>query len=323
MGVSRSAGRLKQIPPRKIDRNPDNPRLIFRQEEMDSLLVSINTHGIQVPLTVFREGDTYRLIDGERRWRCASKLNLRTVPALVQEKPSELENLLLMYNIHALREQWDYYTIASKLTRVVELFTQEHGYEPNEVQLSEETGLTRGQIRRCRLLLDLPEKFKDMLLEELKLPKFQQKLSEDFFIEMERSLKTITKRFPEYHGHLDDIRETLVNKYRDGTITAVTDFRQLSKIATAIDNLSVDKTTAKKSLDKIFDALDETGIRQSYEDTVGFGYDELKASRSVQALTVFIDQIIKTGQEESLDDTFIIEARKLYKQLKKLFARSN
>ena len=135
----RSPGKLAQISPQKIRRNPDNPRLIFRQEEMESLLVSINTHGIQVPLTVFREGDSFCLIDGERRWRCALNLNLNTVPALVQEKPTELENLLLMYNIHALREQWDYFTIATKLTRVKELFFEEYGHEPNEAELSEET----------------------------------------------------------------------------------------------------------------------------------------------------------------------------------------
>ena len=84
--TTKSPGKLQQISPGDIDRNPDNPRLIFRQEEMERLLVSINTHGIQVPVAVYREDDGYRLIDGERRWRCARKLNLRTVPALIQEK---------------------------------------------------------------------------------------------------------------------------------------------------------------------------------------------------------------------------------------------
>ena len=106
----------------------------------------------------------------------------------------------------------------------------ERGTEPNEKELSEATGLTRGQIRRCRLLLELPEKFKEMLLDELELPKAQQKLSEDFFIEMERSLKTVTKRLPDYTDRLDNIRDTLIGKFRNGLITAVTDFRQLSKI---------------------------------------------------------------------------------------------
>ena len=181
MKAKRSTGTLKNISPQRIDRNPDNPRLIFRQQEMESLMVSIDTHGIQVPLTVYLDGSIYRLIDGERRWRCARKLNLPTVPALVQDKPTELENLLLMYNIHALREQWDYYTIASKLVRVIELYVKEHQRQPNEVQLSQATGLTRGQIRRCRLLMDLPDKFNDMLLEELERPKSTTEALRGFF----------------------------------------------------------------------------------------------------------------------------------------------
>lgn len=321
MAEKRSTGKLQHIPPENIEQNPENPRLIFRQEEMDSLMVSIDTHGIQVPLTVYREGRSYRLIDGERRWRCARKLNLKTLPVLVQEKPTELENLLLMYNIHALREQWDYYTIASKLVRVIELFVEEQGDKPNEKQLSDATGLTRGQIRRCRLLLDLPETFKDMLLEELELPKSQQKLSEDFFIEMERSLKTVTKRLPEYDDRLDDIRQTLVEKFRNNTITAVTDFRQLSKIATAVENLGLAQKTAKRSLNKIFDAQDRTSIRQAYKETVEFEYDEQKASRQIQSLTEFFDEVIDSRQEMSLDKAFLSQLHELYARLKRLLGK--
>ena len=318
MAKVREPGKLRELRTVEIDRNPDNPRLIFRQDEMESLMVSINTHGIQVPLSVYPEGDGYRLIDGERRWRCAQKLNLKKVPALVQEKPTELENLLLMYNIHALREQWDYYTIASKLSRVIELFTNENSYTPSEIDLSEATGLTRGQIRRCRLLLDLPESFKQMLLEELNLPKSQQKLSEDFFIEMERSLRTVVKRFPVYEKHLASIRTTLVDKFRRDTIPAVTDFRQLSKIATAVDSLSVPRKIVKGALDRVFDIEATTGIRKAYEETVEFEYDEKRASRNLQSLTEFLDHIIVSGQEESLDEDFMVEVRNLHDRLVQL-----
>ena len=125
MGETKSTKTLRQISSKKIRPNPENPRLIFRQDEMDSLMVSIDAHGILVPLTVYQENNDYFLIDGERRLRCANKLNLTSVPALVQGKPTELQNLLLMYNIHALREQWDYYTIASNLARVIELYELE------------------------------------------------------------------------------------------------------------------------------------------------------------------------------------------------------
>lgn len=61
----RQVGHLRHISPNKIERNPDNPRLVFRQEEMESLLLSIDKHGIRVPLAVYPHGDNYRLLDGE------------------------------------------------------------------------------------------------------------------------------------------------------------------------------------------------------------------------------------------------------------------
>ena len=315
MAKKRSTGKSRNLDPKRIRRNPENPRLIFRQDEMDNLMFSISRHGIQVPLTVYEDGNVYRLIDGERRWRCATKLNLRTVPVLVQDKPTELENLLLMYNIHALREQWDYFTIASKLTRVIELYDEENGREPNEIELSEETGLTRGQIRRCRLLLDLPERFKAMLLKELELPKLQQKLSEDLFIEMEKSLKTVTNQLPEYAERIDDIRDALITKFRDGVIPAVTDFRQLSKIATAVKNIGLQSDDAVESLDGVFDPDTSQGIREAYEQTVELGYDEKDAARRLQSLTNFLDRILEEDQLELLNDEFLDRARELYDRL--------
>ena len=315
MATKRSTGTSRNLDPRLIQRNPDNPRLIFRENEMDNLMVSIDRLGIQVPLSVYKDGRVYRLIDGERRWRCATKLNLETVPVLVQKKPTELENLLLMYNIHALREQWDYYTIASGLSRVIDLYEREHGQQPNEVELSEETGLTRGQIRRCRLILELPERFKAMLLEELQLPKHQQKISEDFFIEMELSLKTVTNRLPVYRERIDDIRDVMIRKFREGHIPAVTDFRQLSKIATAVKNIGLSEDDAMASLDVVFDKGSETGIREAYQKTVGLGYDEKNALRLLESLTTFLERILEGNQRDLLNDEFLEKARKLQRLL--------
>lgn len=309
---------LKQIPPTRIEPNPENPRLIFRQEEMETLMVSIAKHGIQAPITVYQDEDRYFLIDGERRWRCAKKLNLRDMPALVQDKPSPLENLLLMSNIHALREQWDYFTIASNLHRIIELFKKERGYTPNEIELSEATGLTRGQIRRCQLLLGLPDRFKKMLMKELELPKAQQKVSEDLFIEMEKSLKAVTKRLPEYEENIDEIRDTLVKKFKNGAINAVTDFRQLSKIATAIDNLGIKQKTAKNALNKIFDSNNKVGIRDVYQRTVEFEYDEKKAAQQVLYLNEYFDEILEEGRKTELDKEFLGLLQELYKRLKTL-----
>lgn len=309
---------LKMISPGDILPNPENPRLIFRQEEMESLMLSIDRYGIQVPVTVYQDGSGYYLIDGERRWRCASKLGLKAIPAIVQDKPSELENLVLMYNIHALREQWDYYTIASKLERVIELYQATSGDYPNEIILSEMTGLTRGAIRRCQLLINLPVRFKDLLLRELEKPKLQQKLSEDFFIEMEKSLKTVVKRIPEYEIRIDEVRDALVEKFSRGQISAVTDFRQLSKIATAIDNLDVKRGQTKNIIDKIFDPSNGMSIREAYEQSVAFEYEERKYFRYVEDIDFFLVEVLKENKVEELDGDLVLGLRRLRDTLDKL-----
>lgn len=318
MATELNTQRLRNLPTADIYPNPENPRLVFRQEEMESLMRSIDSFGIQVPITVYREGSSYFLIDGERRWRCAKKLNLKSIPSIVQPKPTELQNLILMYNIHALREQWDYYTIASKLERIIELYEIENGERPNEIILSEITGLTRGAIRRCELLLGLPERFKDLLIEELGKPKAQQRLTEDFFIEMEKSLKTVRRRITEYEPRVDEIRDALVHKFRTNVISAVTDFRQLSKIATAVEGLGVAQKTAKRVLDRIFDPNDRLTIKEAYSATVEFEYGERKAHRYINSLSQFLDEISADNRSDVLTQELLDELESLYQKLELL-----
>ena len=296
--ASPNSARLKDIPPEKIDRNPENPRLFFRAEEMDTLLLSIKKFGVQVPITVYQERDKYVLIDGERRWRCATKLNLKKIPALVQQKPTALNNLLLMFNIHALREQWDYLTIAKKLPIVKNRFEDEHGTQPNEIDLSELTGLTRGQIRRCNYLLDLPEKYLTLLENELELPKKSQKLSEDFFIEMERSLKTVYSRLSEDLPDKDIARESLIAKFREGRIKNVTDFRMLSKIATSIDNLNIDESRAAAAIREILNTSSDTGIADIYAERFEVRYDERKIRLNVDSIYEYLHWSIEHDETE-------------------------
>ncbi len=270
---------------------------------MDTLLASIRRYGIQVPVAVYEDGDEFVLIDGERRWRCALKLNLRRLPALVQQKPSPLDNLLLMFNIHSLREQWDYLTIANKLPNVVSLFKKENlDREPGEQELSEITGLTRGQIRRCRFLLDLPSEYKDQLQEELSLPKHRQKLSEDFFIEMEKALKTVQSRVPTAIPDMNSARDTLISKFRKEIINNITDFRMLSKIATSINNVGVKEAKARAAIKEILDPRRKTGIQEVYAEQFETRYDERKISLNIDSIFEYLEGSIEGDEAMAVGD---------------------
>jgi ParB/RepB/Spo0J family partition protein len=303
-----SQGHLRQIPVDSIDPNPDNPRLVFRQEEMDQLLVSVKKYGVQVPITVFPNRGRFTLIDGERRWKTSKKLNLRNIPAIILSKPSELENLLMMFNIHSLREQWDLFTIANKLTKIIEILKKQWRREPNEIELSEETGLSRSYVRRCRMLIELPEKYKKHIRVELEKPKSKQKLTEDFFIEMESSLKTVRRNFPELLDDIDTVRDNLIEKYRSGVIRNLTDFRQVGKLATAPKNVNYSRVRAAKALSTILKDK-RSSIADVYESTVGVLYGE---KRLISTFNNVLHYLQNLTDEEKADE----DIRKVLEQIK-------
>lgn len=264
---------LKNISVDLIDRNPENPRIFFRQEEMDQLYVSIKNKGLLQPIAVYRDNDRYVILDGERRYKTFLKLNYSTIPAIIQDKPDVLENLLLMFNIHSTREQWDIFTIAMKTERVLYLLKDKLNSEPTENQLSIETGLTRGVIRRCKMIIALPERFKDMLKLELEKPKKEQLFSEDFFLEMENSLKTVKNNFPNTLNNIDKVRDVLIKKYINKVINNVVDFRKLTKIATASKNLNFPAQKIEDSLVSLFED-NNISIDQVYRETVETLYED-------------------------------------------------
>lgn len=310
---------LRYLDPDRIERNPDNPRLFFRSEELDTLLASIKRLGIQVPITVYAEADHFVLIDGERRWRCAKKLNLSRVPALIQPKPTPLNNLLLMFNIHALREQWDYLTIANKLPAVIELFETDHDRQPGEKELSEITGLTQGQVRRCRFLISLPKTYRQMLESELEKPKSLQELSEDFFIEMERALKTVQSRVPAAlpGEKMNEARDALIGKFRNKVINNITDFRKLSKIATSIDNLGVRESRARKALTSIFDPDNKISIDEVYSEHFEARYDQRKIGTNVDSLLDYLGEV-NEEEEPTISDDLAERLRRLAAVIRQL-----
>jgi ParB family transcriptional regulator, chromosome partitioning protein len=289
-------GRLAEIPVDRVRPNPENPRLTFRQGELDELQESIRRYGVQVPIAVFKRGSEYVLLDGERRWRSASKLNLKTIPALIQEEPTPLRNLLLMFNIHALREQWDPLTIALKLPRVVALLQADLGRNPTESDISAHTGLSRGLIRRARLLTNLPKKYQDQLLDDLKKPKSKQTLGEDLFIEMEKALKTVGRAMPGIVEHLDDARDALLAKYKKKIIGNVVDFRKVAKIARA-KTVGADPTEAKDAIERLL-TDPEYSINQAWDDTVSEAYTERDIVSRIDSLLTRLEDV----QAAELDD---------------------
>jgi len=70
-----------------VEPNNEQPRKHFNDEKLSQLSESIKQYGIVQPLIVKKEGNTYKIVAGERRWRAARLAGLQTVPVLFFQDP--------------------------------------------------------------------------------------------------------------------------------------------------------------------------------------------------------------------------------------------
>jgi ParB family chromosome partitioning protein len=264
---------LQQISPDDINPNPENPRLVFREDEMNQLLESIQEVGIKVPLSVFPEKGKYTLIDGERRWRCSRKLNLSSVPAIIYPKPTPLENLLMMFNIHNVRLDWDPMPMAIKLNDIRSMLEKE-GKDTRPKALAAITGVSPSSIRRALDLLELPKKYQDLLLKEAEKPRNMQRIKPDLFIEINKSLHVVEKYTPTVFRSVTKTQyvHSMVEKYLDRVVDNVTSYREVAKIARA-ELAGVNKQDATKAIVRLVTAKGYT-IDEAYQDTVQAAYEQ-------------------------------------------------
>lgn len=297
--MAKPASSLQEINPDEIKRNPDNPRLIFREEEMNELLESIREVGIRVPISVYRTDGRYTLIDGERRWRCARKLNLKVIPALVQPKPTRLENLLMMFNIHNVRVQWDLLPMALKLGEIRDMLASE-GKTTTPKALSAVTGVRLATVKRGLELLDLPKRYQRMLLKEAEKPRREQRITADLFIEIYKSLHAVERYVPETFKKVtkSEYIESMVNKYVNEVVDSVVAYRDVSKIARA-ERAGGDKNEATRVILKLVRDV-QYSVKDAFRDTVQAAYEQRDLLTRVRGLIPSISRY-RTAKDLSED----------------------
>jgi ParB/RepB/Spo0J family partition protein len=217
---------VKEIPTARLFPNPHNPRWLFDREPMAVLRESIERVGILVPLTVYWEKarKRYVILDGQRRWICAQAVGLNKVPVNQVPEPSLIQNIVTMFQIHKLREDWELMPTALK----VEVLMNETG-DRNNARLSELTGLDEAAIVRCKKLISYDRKFQDMMLD----PDPAKRVKSDFFIELYSVIHDKDVRTFSWFSRNKFVRHMLV-KYQEEprTIKAVTDFRLIKQHTT-------------------------------------------------------------------------------------------
>jgi ParB family chromosome partitioning protein len=214
---------VKNVPTLELKPNPHNPRMLFDRKPLGILRDSIKRVGILVPLTVYRERKTgyMFILDGQRRWICAQELKLETVPVNEVGEPSLAQNIVTMFQIHKLRQDWELMPTALKL----EVLMRELK-ENNVARLVELTTLDEAVVMRCKKLLYYPKRYQDMMLDGDP----DKRVKADFFIELysvitDRDLKKMS------WFRRDRFIDQMLEKYLivPKIIKSVTDFRLIKQ----------------------------------------------------------------------------------------------
>jgi ParB family chromosome partitioning protein len=210
---------VKNIPIASLLPNPHNPRMLFDRAPLEILKASIEKVGILVPLTVYwnQEKEKNVILDGQRRWMCAKDLGFKEVPVNQIAEPTLVQNIVTMFQIHKLREDWELMPTALKL----EVLMNELN-ETNEKRLASLCGLDQAVVSRCKKLLSYPKKYQDLMLD----PDPNKRVKADFFIEL---YPVRTDRFVNKMKWFSQEKFTrkMLEKYqtRASGLKSVTDFR--------------------------------------------------------------------------------------------------
>lgn len=134
--------------------NPNQPRRHFDADALEELASSIKNKGIIQPLVVRqKEGETYEIVAGERRWRAAQAAEVHDVPVVVREFSDEdVLEIAIIENIQradlsAIEEASGYEQLMTRFGH-----TQE--------KLAQALGKSRSHIANLLRLLTLPEAVK-------------------------------------------------------------------------------------------------------------------------------------------------------------------
>jgi len=143
------------IPLKKIKANPNQPRKNFNDSKMEELISSIKEKGILQPIAVRElKNGNYEIIAGERRYRAAKAVGLKSIPAYILSisNDSEIMEYALIENIQRvdldpIEESEAFALLKSK-------------YNLSQKEISKRVGKSRSLIANSLRLLKLPSSIK-------------------------------------------------------------------------------------------------------------------------------------------------------------------
>ncbi len=144
-----------------IKTNPNQPRKIFKEKDLEELSESIKENGIIQPLIVVDlENGQFELVAGERRLRAAKKAGLESVPVVVK-RATDREKMIMSIienvqrsDLNCVEEALAYYHLMNE-------------YKLTQEEVAKKLGKERSSVANFLRILNLPRPVIDLLQKEL------------------------------------------------------------------------------------------------------------------------------------------------------------
>ena len=141
----------------KISPNREQPRRIFDETALEELAESMKQLGVIQPIVLAKDGDYYKIIVGERRWRAAKIAGLKKIPAIIKDlDETSAYEIALVENLQ--RENLNLIEEARGYRKLVDIF----GLSQEEV--AQKVGKSRPTVTNALRLLNLDERVQQFVL---------------------------------------------------------------------------------------------------------------------------------------------------------------
>lgn len=206
---------FRELSLREIEGDPNQPRKgLGLRGDQNRLHKSIRCYGIEDPLKVCEVSEgRYKIMDGHRRFSCAKRMGLKTVPCRIYPNMSDGEFEARRYEMQNNRKSWKPLEKANALHKIQ---TQ---LNATKKEMADLIGVTSTAIVHFSQLRDTRMEYLEMMAEN--------GMKESHRIEFMRVLPKLRK-VREYE--IDDIVKIVFDKIKDQVIKHSRDFRKLSKI---------------------------------------------------------------------------------------------
>lgn len=152
--------RVVEISVEELQQNPLQPRGLIMPESLVDLVDSIREHGILEPLVVAKTPAGYLIIAGERRWRAAKIVGLKSVPVIIKETtPQGMLEMAIVENV----QRTDLNPV--ERARAFQRLNDEFDLATSEI--AKRIGKSQAYVSNSLRILTLPDALKDGLLSGL------------------------------------------------------------------------------------------------------------------------------------------------------------